>query len=164
MKIGFRIFAAALVCWPLALGCSHGQAAAPAAAAEAHLKAPDIYVRVPRSSDAGKLGGVVYFDFDQAELNLDGVLVLARVAERVKADPDARVRIEGNCDTRGTMLYNLNLGLRRAEAAKRFLVALGVSAERIDTVSFGFDRFSVRGNDEWAYRHNRRDEIRIVKR
>src|SRR5262249_57814845 len=99
MKIGLRLSAAALVCWPLALGCSHGQAAAPAAAAEAHLKAPDIYVRVPRSSDAGKLGGVVYFDFDQAELNLDGVLVLARVAERMKADPDAPGRIAGNFHT-----------------------------------------------------------------
>jgi len=129
-----------------------------------HPRAPEITAWVPRSADAGQPGGVVYFDFDSAELNMDGVLVLARVAERVQADPQARVRIEGNCDMRGTMLYNLDLGLRRADTAKQFLVRLGVDPSRIETVSFGFDRYRVQGNDEWAYRYNRRDEIRIVKR
>ncbi len=67
--------------------------------------------------------------------------------------------LRGNCDNRGTNEYNLALGSRRANSARRYLIDLGINASRIDTVSFGEERPAVRGNNEVAWARNRRDNF-----
>ena len=74
------------------------------------------------------------------------------------------MRVEGNCDERGTQEYNLALGQRRADAAKKFLMALGVAEHRIGTISYGEERPADPGHNERAWALNRRDEFKLTKR
>jgi len=99
----------------------------------------------------------VYFDFDSAELSPMAQDVLVRKAEWLKANPMASVSIEGNCDERGTAEYNLALGERRANAARDFLVDLGISEARISTISYGEERPADPRSNEEAWAKNRRD-------
>ncbi len=75
---------------------------------------------------------------------------------------DARARIEGNCDERGSREYNLALGQRRAEAVKKIMTVLGVADGRIETVSFGEEKPVAPGHDEAAWAKNRRDDIKYA--
>jgi len=100
----------------------------------------------------------VYFDFDSAVLREDSHPVLQRVAESLQARR-ASLRIEGNCDEVGTVEYNLALGDHRARAAKEYLVHLGVSANKIATVSYGAQRPKDPGHDDSAHAKNRRDDL-----
>jgi len=102
-----------------------------------------------------------YFDFDSSLLRQDAQPVLQQVAERLRANPRARVRIEGNCDERGTDEYNLALGAHRAEAAKRYLVNLGVAGARIKTVTYGKEQPKYTGHDESSWAKNRRDDFAL---
>lgn len=104
-------------------------------------------------------GDAIYFDFDAAVVRDDARPTLQKLAEKLKANPGAKVRIEGNCDERGTDEYNLALGSHRAEAAKRYLESLGVPAGRIATVSFGSERPKFQGHDESSWSKNRRDDF-----
>ena len=81
----------------------------------------------------------------------------------IKENPALKIRIEGNCDPRGTQEYNLALGERRAQAAKTYLVNLGVNAEQLTTVSFGEEKLLLFGHDEISWAQNRRDDFVIVK-
>lgn len=76
---------------------------------------------------------------------------------------DANIRIEGHCDERGTSEYNLALGDRRANSAKKYLVDLGISAERLSTISYGEEKPADPGHNEAAWAKNRRDEIKRMK-
>jgi peptidoglycan-associated lipoprotein len=98
----------------------------------------------------------IYFDFDKAELKTEAKVVLKAKADWLRKHQDYSVRIEGHCDERGTNEYNLALGERRADAAKRFLVALGISADRISTISYGEEKPLDPGHDEGAWAKNRR--------
>jgi len=100
-------------------------------------------------------GDRVFFDFDAYSIRPDAAQSLAMQAEWLKRYPGERVRIEGNCDERGTVEYNFALGARRANSVKEFLVAHGVSAARIDTVSYGKARPIDGGEGEDAWQHNR---------
>ena len=100
-------------------------------------------------------GDRVFFDFDAYSIRPDAVQVLAQQAEWLKRYPAVRVRVEGNCDERGTVEYNFALGARRANSVKEFLVAHGVSAARIETVSYGKARPIDGGAGEEAWAHNR---------
>lgn len=102
---------------------------------------------------------VLHFDFDSADLTEDSLARLRNLAPVLMSTPHAHVRIAGNCDERGTEEYNLALGQQRAEAAKRYLVALGVNAVQLATVSYGFERPAATGHDEQAWALNRRDDI-----
>lgn len=82
----------------------------------------------------------VFFDYDKADIRADMQSVIANDAEFMKAHPTWKFTIEGNCDERGAIEYNLNLGDRRATAARAALVAAGVSADRIKTISFGKEK------------------------
>jgi peptidoglycan-associated lipoprotein len=73
------------------------------------------------------------------------------------------VRIEGNCDERGTNEYNLALGERRANSAKNFLVSLGVAADRIEIISFGEERPRALGHNEDSWSQNRRDDFVLIR-
>jgi peptidoglycan-associated lipoprotein len=97
-----------------------------------------------------------YFDYDQHNLRADAREVLTRNAEFLRANGDVRVVIEGHCDERGTVEYNLALGDRRARAAKDFLVGYGIEAARIETISYGEERPFAPGHDDAAWSQNRR--------
>ncbi len=101
----------------------------------------------------------IYFDFDSAQLLPKAQEILKRKAEWLRAHPGARVIIEGHTDERGTVEYNLALGDRRAEAAKAFLVELGISPDRITTISYGEERPADPGHDEAAWAKNRRAQF-----
>jgi peptidoglycan-associated lipoprotein len=105
------------------------------------------------------IGEQIYFDFDQSELRSEAREVLSRKAEILRQYPDIRVRIEGHCDERGTVEYNLALGERRAEAARAYLIDLGIDPDRLTTVSYGEERPAVEGQNEAAWSQNRRDEF-----
>jgi peptidoglycan-associated lipoprotein len=97
-----------------------------------------------------------FFDYDKAELRADARDVLAADATWLKAHPTVVFTIEGHCDERGTAQYNLALGDRRANAAKEFLVSLGIDAGRAKTVSYGKERPFATGHDEDSWAKNRR--------
>lgn len=106
----------------------------------------------------------IYFDFDSSNLSKSSRDILSRSAEILMKDQkDAIVRIEGNCDERGSAEYNLALGERRAKAAAKYLTALGVQAERLFVLSYGKEKPAVQGNDEAAWSKNRRDEFVVQK-
>lgn len=101
----------------------------------------------------------IYFDFDRSELRPEAREILRRKAEVLRSFPEVRVRIEGHADERGTVEYNLALGERRADAARQFLIDLGLDSDRITTVSYGEERPAVEGQNEAAWSRNRRDEF-----
>ncbi len=105
----------------------------------------------------------IYFDFDKSFIRLEYRAVLKKKAEFLKDNPDIRIRIEGNCDERGTGEYNLALGERRASSAKEFLASLGISPDRIETISYGEERPLAIGHGDGAWNQNRRDDFVIMK-
>ena len=98
----------------------------------------------------------VFFDFDQSDLTLEGREKLAGNAKLLKAASGVSIVVEGLCDERGTTEYNLGLGERRAHAVKTYLVSLGVSADRIRTISYGEEKPFAIGHNEEAWKQNRR--------
>ncbi|MFQ5984418.1 MAG: peptidoglycan-associated lipoprotein Pal [Alphaproteobacteria bacterium] len=102
------------------------------------------------------VGDRVFFDFDKAVLKPEAQNTLRRQAAWLASFPDVTVTIEGHCDERGTREYNLALGERRANAVKNFLVALGIDASRLATISYGKERPAVVGSNEAAWAQNRR--------
>jgi peptidoglycan-associated lipoprotein len=98
----------------------------------------------------------VHFDFDKYDIRDDAKPVLEKLAQWLKNNPKARVLIEGHCDERGTNQYNLALGERRASATKNYLMALGISSSRIDTVTYGEERPLCREQTEECWQLNRR--------
>jgi len=105
----------------------------------------------------------VHFDFDSSIIKSEEKPKVAAVAEYIKAHGSDAVEIEGHCDARGTEEYNRSLGERRALALREELIRLGIEALRVDTISYGEDRPAVAGNDEAAYRKNRRAEFVLEK-
>jgi peptidoglycan-associated lipoprotein len=104
---------------------------------------------------AATAGDRVFFAYDQSTISEEGQQILQRQAQWLQRYPQVRVTIEGHCDERGTREYNLALGERRAQAVKKVLVALGIPAARIQTISYGKDRPIVVGSDEAGYAQNR---------
>jgi peptidoglycan-associated lipoprotein len=108
-----------------------------------------------------KVGSTVYFDYDQSSLTSEAQATLDRQAAFLKASPSFRLIIEGHCDERGTREYNLALGDRRASAVRDYLVAKGINASRLSTISYGKERPSVGGSNDTSYALNRRSVSRI---
>ena len=108
-----------------------------------------------------KVGSTVYFGYDQSTLTAEGQATLDRQAAFLKANPTIRIVIEGHCDERGTREYNLALGDRRASAARDYLVAKGVNASRLTTISYGKERPAVGGSNDTSYALNRRSMSKI---
>jgi len=102
------------------------------------------------------VGDRVFFDFDKSVIKAEGQTTLQRQAEWLKKYPNVTVTIEGHCDERGTREYNLALGERRATAVRNALVALGIPAARMKTISYGKERPAVLGSNEAAWAQNRR--------
>ncbi len=101
----------------------------------------------------------VYFDFDKSELRPDDRRRLNENAKWLTAHPTDRILIEGNCDERGTVAYNLALGERRARSARQYLIDLGIDPSRVQIVSYGKERPADPGHDEAAWSKNRRDDF-----
>lgn len=105
----------------------------------------------------------IFFDFDKSFIKLEYRPVLHEKAAFLKDYPDMRVRIEGNCDERGTNEYNLALGDRRSNSAKNFLISLGIAADRIETISYGEERPRALGHNEDSWSQNRRDDFMLLR-
>ena len=103
----------------------------------------------------------IYFDFDRYDLRTDTRAVLTANADWLRANPSARVQIEGHCDERGTTEYNLALGAKRAQSAKDYLVSLGVLAGRLSTISYGEELSVCTESSEACWQKNRRDRFVI---
>lgn len=102
------------------------------------------------------VGDRVFFGFDKTDLTAEARSTLDRQAAWLKKYPNVKVTLEGHADERGTREYNLALGERRAMAAKNYLAAAGVTADRVRTVSYGKERPAVLGSNEAAWAQNRR--------
>jgi len=105
----------------------------------------------------------IYFDFDKSDLKANAKANLKKKADWLRKNPPFSVRIAGNCDERGTQEYNLALGERRAYAAKKFLLALGISGDRIATISYGEENPADPGHNEKAWAKNRRNDFELSK-
>jgi peptidoglycan-associated lipoprotein len=104
----------------------------------------------------------VYYDFDMYNIREEFQPVVEAHAKFLREHKDLRVRVEGNCDERGSREYNLALGQRRADAIKRAMTLLGVPARQIETVSFGAEKPKAQGSSEDAWAENRRSDIVYV--
>ena len=104
----------------------------------------------------------IYFDYDRAILKGEAKAQLERNADVLKENPQVNCQVEGHCDERGDREYNLALGEKRALAARRYLISLGINPDRIFTISYGEERPDVDGQDESAWKLNRRDEFKAT--
>ncbi len=103
----------------------------------------------------------IHFVFDSAVLSDQAQQILNSKADYLRTNSGVTVTVEGHCDERGTDAYNIALGERRAESVKKFLVDLGISANRLNTVSFGEERPIAIGQDEASWAKNRRAQFLI---
>jgi peptidoglycan-associated lipoprotein len=101
----------------------------------------------------------VYFEFDSSAIDADNRIIVEQHAAYLMANPALKVSLQGNTDERGTREYNLALGERRASSVERMLRVLGVSSDRITTISYGEEQPVAMGHDESSWRLNRRVEI-----
>jgi len=151
------------------VGCSHAQTKPDRNQAQAlreprpaakPISAPSAQGdEVAANKDGRAAGEAIYFDFDSALLRNDARPELQQVAQ--EARKAKTIRIEGNCDERGTTEFNLALGDARARSAATYLERLGVRKNKISTVSYGSEHPKVPGHDESAWSQNRRDDFRI---
>jgi peptidoglycan-associated lipoprotein len=105
----------------------------------------------------------IYFDFDKSNIREDQRARIIKNATYLNENKGARVRIEGNCDERGTNEYNMALGERRANSAKKYLMNLGVNEDRMHTISYGEEKPLLHGHDEYSWAQNRRDDFVVVR-
>jgi peptidoglycan-associated lipoprotein len=104
----------------------------------------------------------VYFDYDRSSVKSSEVPKVQRVATYLKNQPNALLRVEGNCDERGTEEYNRSLGERRALAVRELLIASGIAPDRVSTVTFGEDKPADPGHDDAAWSKNRRADFVVL--
>ena len=102
------------------------------------------------------VGDRVFFDYDSSELDADAQELLQDQVAWLKQYSDVSVIIEGHCDERGTREYNLALGEKRAQSVKNYLISLGISSDRVSTISYGKERPAVVGSNDGAWSQNRR--------
>jgi peptidoglycan-associated lipoprotein len=152
------------------------QDSAAAAQAEADRRAREEAERVAKQHEADSLAALarateevrnllatmIHFDYDKSNIRSEDATTLDQKIAILQANPEARIRINGHCDERGSDEYNLALGNRRAQSAKQYLVSHGIDAGRIETQSWGEEKPLVDGHDESAWSQNRRDEFEII--
>ncbi|HTG01204.1 MAG TPA: peptidoglycan-associated lipoprotein Pal [Nitrospirota bacterium] len=128
----------------------------------AEMPAPKEEVK-ERAASANEGLQPVYFDFDKAFIRDDAKAVMKANADWLKANPKVKIKIEGNCDERGTKEYNQALGQRRAASAKKYLTDMGVSASRISLISYGKEKPVCTAQTEECWQKNRRDDFAAEK-
>jgi peptidoglycan-associated lipoprotein len=112
-----------------------------------------------RAAAAAKGLQPIYFDFDRALIREDARAIMKANADWLKSHPKVKIRIEGNCDERGTIEYNQALGQRRAAGAKKFLTDLGIAGGRISLISYGKEKQVCTESTEACWQKNRRDDF-----
>jgi len=150
------------------IGCSHAKPKSEtprAALAAAPRPAPaPTWQETNENASTGQARGdggeAIYFDFDSALIKRDARPTLQEVG-KLLAHNRKEVRIEGNCDERGTTEYNMALGDKRAREAEKYLERLGIPERRISIVTYGSERPKYPGHDETAWAKNRRDDFKI---
>ncbi len=112
----------------------------------------------PMGSDSGKIDGLVtvHFGYDKSSLDSSAKKEIGQNVDWMKKNSGVKVQIEGHCDSRGTIEYNVALGERRANAVKAYMVSLGVAADRLSTISYGKEKPVETGDTEAAWSKNRR--------
>jgi peptidoglycan-associated lipoprotein len=105
---------------------------------------------------------MTFFAYDQSTLTSDGQAALAAKVPILSANPAIALRVAGNCDARGSDEYNLALGQRRAQTAKRYLTDHGIAETRIAVISYGKERPVSPGDNEAAWAQNRNDQFEIT--
>lgn len=132
----------------------------PPPAAPAPAAPPEVKKEIPVAAAPAPAAVVdlrdINFDFDKYNIRSGDAEILKGDAEWFKANPGKKLRIEGNCDERGTVEYNLVLGQKRADSAKNYLVNLGVDAKSMDTISYGKERPVCTEKNEGCWAKNRR--------
>ncbi len=151
MKNLFLAFSLALL--TIVSGCASSTAPQPTE----QVTTGDIAVAVQTISE-----NVVYFDYNMYNISENYSTLLQTQAEYLRQFPSIRIRIEGNCDARGTQEYNLALGERRARAVYEYLVRLGVNPDQLEVISYGKERPVAFGDTEDAYAKNRRDAFTVI--
>lgn len=111
-----------------------------------------------QGSDGGKIDGLrsVNFDYDKSALGGEAKKTIKGNVEWMKNNKETKVQIEGHCDARGSIEYNLALGERRAKAVKDYMISLGIPGKRLSVISYGKERPLVSGESEADYAKNRR--------
>lgn len=112
----------------------------------------------PQGSDSGRIDGLatIFFGYDQSNLSSEAQSTLRANAEWLKARPQVKIQIEGHCDNRGTIEYNVALGERRANAVRSYLTSLGVAADRLSIISYGKEKPLSMGDSDADMARNRR--------
>jgi peptidoglycan-associated lipoprotein len=106
----------------------------------------------------------IHFHYDKYDIQRGEEGILKENAAFLKKNPKMKIQIEGHCDERGTTEYNLALGERRANSAKKYLVSLGITSDRISTISYGKERPLDRGHNEQAWAKNRRAHFIVLSK
>lgn len=111
-----------------------------------------------QGSDSGKISGLetINFEYDRSSLTPDGRRKAQMAADWLKANTNANLQIEGHCDSRGSIEYNLSLGERRAHAVLNYMTGLGADAKRLNVISYGKEKPLSSGDSEADHRRNRR--------
>jgi peptidoglycan-associated lipoprotein len=119
----------------------------------------------PAAAPAAAVPGLanIYFDFDKYNIRAGDAEILKKNVDWFKSNANTKLRIEGNCDERGTVEYNLALGQKRADSAKNYLVGLGVDAKMLDTISYGKERPVCTEHNEACWARNRTDAFVPLK-
>ena len=133
-----------------------GSSAASTSASGSTSSGSTAAMQTSNSEKLAQVGDTVYFGFDSSELDTDSQTVLDRQAAFLNVNPTFVVIVEGHADERGTREYNLALGDRRAVAVRDYLLAKGLNAARIRTVSYGKERPVIEGSNDTAWSKNRR--------
>jgi len=136
--------------------------APPAPAAPAPTPAPTPVANVDDSAIRSALTQMTFFAFDRSELTDQDQTTLAAKVPILAANPTVAIRVAGNCDDRGSDEYNLALGQRRAESAKRYLTEHGIATTRVTTISYGKERPISAGDNEASWAQNRNDQFEIT--
>lgn len=104
-----------------------------------------------------------YFDFDKADIRPDARDALGKTADFLRRYPQVKVAVEGHCDERGSTEYNLVLGDRRAQAVRQYLISLGISADRMNTISYGKEKPFCMEHNEECWQTNRRGHFILAR-
>mgnify|MGYP000316877813 CR=1 FL=1 len=174
-----KLFTVSMLCVAM-MGCASGGGTTDEAATTTEVVADDSQTQaVPESPDVNVVTQeqveevvanplleqtVVYFGYDRSEIRPEFKDVLNAHAEYLQANPSAQMTLEGHCDERGTVEYNLALGERRANTVKRYLIVQGVNPYQLESVSFGEERPAMLGSSAASWSKNRRAEIKYQDR
>lgn len=122
----------------------------------------DFTAEYEQAKKAGALFDI-YFDYDKYSLKPEDIKKLDKTASWLSGNTVRKIRIEGNCDERGTNEYNIALGQRRADSAKNYLIKKGLDADRLATITYGEEKPACTEASEGCWSKNRRDEFKIIE-